>query len=89
MFHPELTWLGSVLAQEAAYSPYSRFPVGACLLAADGALIKGASIDNVSYGECLSNMPLVSTSDIFFRRIGANICAEQTAIVKAVVSHRF
>lgn len=55
---------GAFEAKQAAYSIYSKFPVGACLLAVDGTLIKGASIDNASYG--------------------ANICAEQTAIVKAV-----
>ncbi|KAK7464493.1 hypothetical protein VKT23_006662 [Stygiomarasmius scandens] len=37
-------------AKEYSYSPYSKFRVGAALLAADGSLIKGANIENASYG---------------------------------------
>ncbi|KAK0487278.1 cytidine deaminase-like protein [Armillaria novae-zelandiae] len=51
-------------AKEHSYSPYSKFPVGAALMAADGSIIKGANIENASYG--------------------GTICAERTAIVKAV-----
>ncbi|KAJ7730689.1 cytidine deaminase [Mycena maculata] len=54
----------AIEAKGNAYSRYSNFPVGAALLAHDGTVIKGASIDNASYG--------------------ATICAERTAIVKAV-----
>ena len=32
-----------------AYAPYSNFPVGACILTADGELIRGANIENASY----------------------------------------
>lgn len=39
------------LAKEFAYTPYSSFPVGAALLTLDGRTIKGACIDNVTYGE--------------------------------------
>jgi cytidine deaminase len=55
---------GAFEAKKGSYSPYSKFPVGAALLTAEGEIIKGASIDNASYG--------------------ATICAECTAIVKAV-----
>ncbi|KAJ7212231.1 cytidine deaminase, partial [Mycena pura] len=51
-------------AKKNTYSPYSKFPVGAALLAADGTIFKGANIENASYG--------------------GTICAERTAIVKAV-----
>ena len=43
-------------AREAArftYSPYSRFPVGAALLCADGTVVTGANVENRSFG--LSN----------------------------------
>ncbi|KAF9652135.1 cytidine deaminase [Thelephora ganbajun] len=36
-------------AKEFSYTPYSKFPVGAALLTADGRVIKGACIDNVTY----------------------------------------
>ncbi|KAJ7147533.1 cytidine deaminase-like protein [Mycena crocata] len=51
-------------AKKNTYSPYSKFAVGAALLAADGSIFKGANIENASYG--------------------GTICAERTAIVKAV-----
>lgn len=37
-------------ARERAYTPYSRFKVGAALLTKDGELIKGCNIENASYG---------------------------------------
>lgn len=40
-----------MLAKHHAYSPYSKFPVGAALMDEDGSIYKGASIDNASYGE--------------------------------------
>jgi len=54
----------AIEAKNGSYSPYSKFRVGAALLTKDGQIIKGANVENASYG-------------------GA-ICAERTAIVKAV-----
>ena len=54
----------SVKAKEFAYSPYSRFRVGAALLTENGKIITGCNVENVSYGLA--------------------ICAERTALVKAV-----
>lgn len=37
-------------AAKASYSPYSRFPVGAALLCADGSIFTGANVENRSFG---------------------------------------
>lgn len=37
-------------AKTAAYVPYSKFPVGAALLTADGEVYKGCNIENASFG---------------------------------------
>lgn len=37
-------------AREAAYAPYSNFPVGAAVLTADGRIFTGCNIENASFG---------------------------------------
>jgi cytidine deaminase len=54
----------AVAAAQHAYVPYSHYPVGAALRAADGTLFTGCNVENAAYP--------------------ATICAERTALVKAV-----
>ncbi|MFM1727955.1 cytidine deaminase [Prescottella soli] len=37
-------------ATERAYAPYSGYPVGAAALTADGHIVSGCNVENVSYG---------------------------------------
>ncbi|OCS88531.1 cytidine deaminase [Caryophanon tenue] len=40
----------SKVARQNAYVPYSKFPVGAALLAKDGTVFEGCNIENASFG---------------------------------------
>lgn len=54
----------AIASSRQAYVPYSQFPVGAALLAADGRIYGGCNVENAAYP--------------------STICAERTALVKAV-----
>ncbi|KAG9019713.1 hypothetical protein FRB90_010983 [Tulasnella sp. 427] len=60
-------------AREGSYSPYSKFRVGAALLSSNGEIIKGANIENASYGAtiCAERTAMVKAASEGIRKIVA------------------
>ena len=65
------------VAQSKAYVPYSKFPVGAALIAKDGQIYQGCNIENASFG--LTNC---AERTAFFKAVSAgNLAFEHLVIV--------
>jgi cytidine deaminase len=65
-------------AREMAYAPYSKFQVGAALLLKNGTIVKGANIENASYGLAICAERVAVTT--------AMVSGERDFVAMAVVS---
>lgn len=43
----------AIKSMEKSYIPYSKFPVGACLLGKDGSVFMGCNVENAAYGSTI------------------------------------
>ena len=71
-------------AMQGAYAPYSDFPVGAAGLVADGRIVIGCNVENVSYGlglcaECGMVSQLHATGG--GRLVAVTVCDSRGAIL--------
>jgi cytidine deaminase len=68
-------------AAEAAYAPYSRFHVGAALLAQDGRIFTGCNVENASFGltVCAERTALFSAVTARARQYGALVVVTSNA----------
>ena len=61
-------------AREKAYVPYSKFPVGAALLAEDGTIYHGCNIENSAY-----SMTNCAERTAFFKAVSEGVRSIQSA----------
>jgi cytidine deaminase len=54
------------IAATKAYVPYSEFPVGAAVLAADGSIHTGCNVENASYGLTICAERVAATAAVSF-----------------------
>lgn len=60
----------AIEAKQFSYSPYSHFPVGSAVLYADGRVIKGANIENASFGatNCAERSAIFAGASMGYRK---------------------
>jgi cytidine deaminase len=78
------------LSAQQAYAPYSRFRVGASVLAASGEIYRGANIENASYGLgiCAERVALAAAKVAGEKRIVAIAVACVDAPPDAPLEHK-
>ncbi|BDD05049.1 cytidine deaminase [Aureibacter tunicatorum] len=74
----QVLWESAKRASESAYSPYSRFCVGAAVLMANGEIVIGSNQENAAYpsGLCAERVAFFSASTLY-----PNVEIKKVAIV--------
>ena len=69
-------------ASEKAYAPYSRFAVGAAVLADDGSVFSGSNVENASYG-----LTVCAERIATYKAVTAGIRRIQAVVVYTPTTH--
>jgi cytidine deaminase len=69
-------------AREMAYAPYSKFAVGAALLASDGRIFSGCNVENISFGltQCAERTAICAAVAAGVREFGMLAVVADTAV---------